>query len=149
MTKSDGIRLAFLVALISAFPALWYYNQKINYRSFFQFDRSMLLLGSGEEKTSLSSVNEVINLINDKNVTTELLAKTIATSAFGVLGRVVDTDHGSVEIYEYSEIKKAKNSLKSLNNQETVRYKNMLLLNQSGSEELSKILGELSYEKNN
>jgi hypothetical protein len=109
----------------------------------------MLLLGSGEEKTSLSSINEVINLINDRNVTTELLAKSIATSAFGVLGRVVETDYGAVEIYEYSEIKKAKNTLKSINNQETVRYKNILLYNPSGSEELSKILAELSYEKNN
>ncbi len=148
MVKQDRLKDVLLVVLLLAYPTLWLYNQKINYRSFFHYDKSMLLIGSDEEQANLASVVEVMTKLKDRAGNTELLAKTIATSDFGVLGRIVETEYGPLEIYEYARVKYAQSYLDSTKNPRVVRYKNLLIIyNIQGEQKLLDALKASLYEE--
>lgn len=130
--KHKGVKYLEIVLLLLMFPLLWFYNQKINYRSFFQLDRSLLLAGSGENRSSLSSVVYILNTLKGDGISATLLPKTIATSEFGVLGRVIETKAGRVEIYEYGNMEAAAKVLRMYSTGDVTQYKNLLIRGKLG-----------------
>jgi len=143
MSKENVLKNVSIFTLILSFPALWYYNQKINYRTFLQVDKSMLLIGADEKKSDLSSTVEIINLLKPiiKNAT--LSPKPVATSEFGVLGRILETDYGPVEIYEYAEVKTTIKYLETVKDPNTIRYRNFLIRNSLGEPKLAGVINEV------
>jgi len=143
MSKENVLKNVSIFTLILSFPALWYYNQKINYRTFFQVDKSMFLIGADEKKSDLSSTVEIINLLKPKIQNISLSPKPIATSEFEVLGRTLETAYGPIELYEYAEVKTAKKYLETVKDPNTVRYKNFLIRNSLGEPKLAGVINEV------
>lgn len=103
----------------------------------------MLLIGADEKRSGLSSTVEIISLLKPKIENISLSPKPIATSEFGVLGRILETDYGPVEIYEYAEVKTAKKYLETVKDPNTVRYKNFLIRNSLGGPKLAGVINEV------
>lgn len=103
----------------------------------------MLLIGADERKSDLSSTVKIINLLKTKIKSVTLLPKPVATSEFGVLGRILETDYGPVELYEYAEVKTAKKYLETVKDPNTVRYKNFLIRNSLGGPKLAGVINEV------
>ena len=131
MTRTTATNIALSTALVLAFPVLWIYNQKINYRPVLSLDTKFSLRANHYNSEQLASVNEILDYLITNKIETKLLPKVITSSSFSTIGRIVQTKYGNWEIYEYENPQAAARQLSVLGTGATslnvYQYKNFLI----------------------
>lgn len=144
MNKKTLLNSFFLLLIVSLFPLLWYFNQRLNYRKFLTLNTKFSIFANQESVKKLSSSMFILKYFENKGIKTQYDTDFMEETPFGVLGRALITEYGNIEIYEYSSNKDASNFGKSLN---TYVYKNLVILDKTGSPQISKLLMELTNAK--
>jgi hypothetical protein len=93
----------------------------------------------------LSSVHYIYHYLKDNGVEAKLHVDVRSPDAFRVLGRIIVTPKGKIEVYEYSSNSDAKEQLEELEDrsevaENTYLYKNLLIYNAGEIPEVSKLL---------
>lgn len=153
MSKRLLFNLLIIFALLLMFPALWLYNQRLNYRKFLTFDTKFSFNTNAYPKSELSSPTYVLNYMRESGLNASLHFDVITDPAFVMVGRTIISDDAVVEVYEYAEPKDAEKQIKEIKKlgtleesffQNLYRYKNLLIYNRNGAEDVRLVLEKLT-----
>ena len=152
LTRKLLINLLLIFFLLISFPLLWLYNQRLNYRSFLTLNTKFSISANSFSADELSSVQYVIKHLQNQGIPTTLNVDVKNPPEFGVMGRVIETPMGNVEVYEYSSQEDAAKAIKTddenaENPADIYLYKNLLIYNVTGSAKLQSLIKELNVEK--
>lgn len=154
MSKRTIINLIIIVCLIMLFPLLWLYNQRLNYRKFLTLDTKFSLNANTYKPAQLSSVQYVLDLLKKADVQAVLDVEVKNPDDFGVLGRIINTLYGQIEVYEYSSPEDVKRKYEELilvqdKPDSLYIYKNILIYNRTDEEKVNNIFEGVMNEKDN
>jgi hypothetical protein len=157
MSKKVIFNILLICLLLLAFPLLWLFNQRLNYRKFLTLNTKFSLRASSEKPMDLSSVNFIFEYFQDNGMNGKLHVDVESPQNFEVLGRKIIFKEGTVEVYEYASQEDASEKFGELiktlgtdNSSENsiYRFKNLLIYNKDGISEVDVLLERLINEKN-
>ena len=145
MSRKLALNLVLICLLVLLFPLLWLFNQRSNYRSFLTLNTKFSIDSNTIPPKELSSVHYIYHYLKDNGVEAELDVDVKTPETFMVLGRIIITPRGNIEVYEYSSNSDAKEQLEELEDhpeivENTYLYKNLLIYNVGEIPEVSKLL---------
>lgn len=148
LSRDTLVNLIYIFFLLMVFPLLWLYNQRLNYRSFLTLDTKFSISANALSSDELSSVNYIIRFFDSYGLSVALDVRVKDSETFGVLGRALTTPLGTVVVYEYSSPEDASKDLVKLRSEyfdksKVSLYKNLLIHNESASEDIDILLKEL------
>lgn len=155
MSKSFYFKVLLIPVLLSLFPLLWLYNQRLNYRKFLTLDTKFSINNNTYNRSELSSPSEVLRFMNDYGLESRFHYDVVNSSVFNVLGRKIFIQEDSIEVYEYSspeDALKEYNLISTLAPQEEnitpnlYIYKNLIIFNLDNSEKVKIALEEIFEE---
>jgi len=156
--KIEWQTILLTVLLLSIFPTLWLFNQRLNYRKFLTLNTKFSLNANTYSKDQLSNPTLILKYLRKYDPSFTISAKIFSNSSFKVLGRELTNGKDIIEVYEYQSPRVASSQLKNLNKNielngqiidQTYQYKNVLIYNKSNSENIKKLLEILINEPNN
>jgi hypothetical protein len=146
MSINNNKEIIGVVILVALFPVLWVYNQKINYRSIFQYDERFLLKAPSYQDGKLYSIYKLSKDLKNVGLDVSISPKIVTSSQFTVLGRVINIDNLYIEVYEYESFKQATDTHKLLNINDTHVINNLIVYNKSGIGRINDIIKGISNE---
>lgn len=135
-----------LAFVLSLFPLLWYFNQRLNYRKFLTLNTKFSISANSEPISDLSSSMDILKFLEISGIDAKYDTDFIEGTPFDILGRALITKYGNIEIYEYSNKKDASKQLKSLFSfnvaykSNVYQYKNLLIYDKTNTLEIKKLL---------
>lgn len=147
--------IILILAILYGFFAVWRFNQRVNYQKVFTLDTKFTFTANSLKSYELFSPTKVLLYLKNNGFNVSLDPVMKMSSQYEALGRTLNTDYGQIEVYEYEQPKKAEKKLSELMEEEKsgfvtsnlYTYKNLIIANVSGSDDLNQVISDLIYEK--
>jgi hypothetical protein len=149
--------ILLMVVLLALFPALWLFNQRLNFRKFLTLNTRFGLNANTYPADQLSDPTLILKYLQKYDPSFVITSKMDTVAGFDVLSRELTNGRDFIEVYEYQSPRAASAKLKNFNTKpelygqissQLYRYKNVLIYNKSTDENIRKLLEQLINEPN-